>query len=101
MYIEVQRSKLTSAANVIDQYLRDMKNQMEEASTEVRDLSNDWFGADYLMFRSQWNDVTAPGSVYHNWKTELGNYATFLRNSEGAYKKTQKAAIDRANALPW
>jgi len=99
-YIKVDHSEFASTASAVDSYVSLMKRKMSSAQSEVINLSSNWQGQDYTMFKNQWDKVTNGESTYHEMIKSLESYAKFLRYAGEKYKDAQIKAINRANGLP-
>ena len=99
--ISVDHSQFEPAAQAVDKYINQMKNQMNKADGEVSTLSASWEGSDFAEFKNKWNGVIQKGSVYDGMKQALENYASFLRYAGKRYKEAQADAYNRAQSIPF
>ena len=99
-YIKVDHSRFAAAAEAVEDYRDLLKNKMDQGTTEVRLLAAQWQGADYTQFKNKWDTLNDSGSVYAKMRTELKNYADFLRFAGEKYKEAQINAYNRAKNLP-
>ena len=99
-YIKVDHSKFEAAASAIDSYVSTMKNKMQSAEGEVKNLSANWQGDDFNQFKVQWDKVVNNDSTYYQMLKSFESYAGYLRSAAQKYKEAQSKAVNRANGLP-
>lgn len=99
-YIKVNHQQLENTAGVVEDYVKTLKNKMTSAQNEVNGLSSTWKGADYMAFKSRFNEVDDSDATHTKMVKALDSYAKYLRFAAGKYKKAQSDAVNRANLLP-
>ena len=98
-FISVDRARLDRAAAAVENYVKNHKNKMSGAHSEIDALSRTWQGTDFNQFRTRWNRVTERDSTSGKMLTAMENYARFLRNASKRYGDAQTSAINRARSI--
>jgi uncharacterized protein YukE len=98
-FINVDHSKLEKTAGVIDDYVKNHKDNMNSANNEITTLGKTWKGIDYNELKKRWDLAISKESTSQKMISSLENYSKFLRFASNEYKKTQKNAIKRANSI--
>lgn len=99
-YIKVEYSKMKSAYNAVDNYVKVLENDMKKAQGELKALSVNWQGGDFTQFKKQWQKVDDSDSTHTQMVKSLKSYSEFLKYAEKEYKSAQRKAIEAANSLP-
>ena len=98
--IKVNHNTLDTAANTIDEYIRNMDSKIGKANSAVTTMLSTWQGNDANEFKVKWDTVDDADSTHGMMRKSLESYASFLRNASSKYKNAQINAINRANSLP-
>lgn len=98
--IKVNHNMLDTAANTIDEYIKNMNSKMGSANSSVTTMLATWQGNDANAFKVKWDTVDDADSTHGMMKKSLESYSSFLRNASSKYKNAQINAINRANGLP-
>ncbi len=99
-YIRVDHSQFEKTATAIDNYVSLAKKKMNEAQTNVEQLTMNWIGDDSIQFKQEWYELTNYNSTYNSMIKSLESYANYLRHASKKYKEAQANAVNRANGLP-
>lgn len=99
-HIEVDHSKLETAAREVDNYVTLVKKQMRSAQGEVVTLSSSWQGSDFAHFKEEFDKTDDYNSVHAKMVQALESYSKYLRFAANEYKNKQANAVNRANRLP-
>lgn len=98
--IKVNHNVLDTAANTIDEHIRNMDSKIGKANTSVTTMLATWQGNDANEFKIKWDTVDDADSTHGMMRKSLESYSYFLRNASSKYKNAQINAINRANSLP-
>lgn len=97
--INVNRSKLTSAAQEIRTNAAAITTELRKISTAVEKINSNWSGEEYDAFLTQWNAVLETNSTNMKMVAAMYQYADQLEAIEEQYKKAQANAITASNNL--
>ncbi len=98
-YIEVDHRQLEQAASELERRLKEHKKYMDQASSEVINLSNTWEGSDSYAYQNGWEKLTNNESTYKTVTDQMQSYANFLYYCADQYKAAQSEAVNRARGL--
>ena len=98
-YIEVDFNALEKAISEIENYLKQIKNNMSSANELVDTLLGSCYSPDLFEFKKQWESGIDEESTYSELCKDLELYASYLKFVKKQYKDIQTKANDRAYRL--
>lgn len=99
--IKVNHNSLIEIADEIEAYCDEQDREMLKVNAKVAELFlTGWVGNDAKEFTERWQAVDDPNSITYKFKTQLKDYAKYLRSSSERYRKVQEDVYNMAKKLP-
>lgn len=94
--IEIEYGKLESAASAAETYKSALSRLMNQANSDMGNISAAWLGDDSTLARETWNNTLMSGNEYTALTAALGHYAEYIRTMKAVYLQMQVASAEQA-----